>query len=58
LLKVGSKLRAKWTENFTDFVSQDGVYEIVEMNDRGGFYIINDKGEKCFPISTDFTVIK
>ena len=58
MLMVGTKLRAKWTENIIDFVSQDGIYEVVEVNDRGNFWIINDRGEKSFPISTEFVILE
>ena len=53
-LIVGSKLEAKWTETLVDHVTQGEIYEVVEVTPIG-FYIINDKGEKRFPISTTFT---
>ena len=54
MLQVGSKLKAKWSENLVDHVTKGKVYEVVEV-DEVGFRIINDKGDKCFPISTTFT---
>jgi hypothetical protein len=55
-MKIGDKLRAKWTENFADFVTQDAIYEVIKV-DECGFWIINDKGKECFPVSTSFTKI-
>jgi hypothetical protein len=55
-MKTGTKLKAQWTENITDHVTKDKVYEVLKVKDRN-FWIINDKGEECFPISVTFTVI-
>ncbi len=57
MLHVGCKLKAKWLEDLVDHVTKDKVYEVVEVSDIG-FYIINDKGEKSFPISTSFTMVE
>lgn len=53
MLKVGDKLIAKWTEEFTDKVTEGSVYEVCRVEDIG-FYIINDEGVERFPISTEF----
>lgn len=52
-MKVGDKIVAKWTEKFTDNVTKGVEYPVVEVNDVG-FYIINDKNEKCLPVSVEF----
>ena len=55
-LKVGSELMAKWTENLIDHVTKGKIYKVVEIS-HAGFFILNDKGEKRFPVSTTFTRI-
>lgn len=55
-MKAKDKLKAKWTDNIADKVTKDAIYEVVKVNEIG-FWIINDKGEECFPISTTFTKI-
>ncbi|MGM9987606.1 MAG: hypothetical protein ACI35O_10305 [Bacillaceae bacterium] len=55
-MKVGVKLEAKWTENICDHVTKGNVYKVIEAN-KAGFRIINDKGEKCFPVATTFTIV-
>jgi hypothetical protein len=52
-VKVGDKLKAQWSESYTDHTTQDKIYEVIEVK-KIGFFIINDKGERCFPISTTF----
>ncbi|GIN21435.1 hypothetical protein [Siminovitchia fordii] len=52
-MKIGDKLTPQWSESLSDHVTKGKVYEVVEVKDVG-FFIINDKGEKCFPISTTF----
>lgn len=56
-LAVGNKMKAKWSEKLVDHVTKDKIYEVVEVSEIG-FYIINDKGEKRFPISTTFTIVE
>jgi uncharacterized protein YgiM (DUF1202 family) len=56
LLQIGDKLKANWSENITDHVTKGKVYTVKKVN-QVGFYIINDKGEESFPISTKFTKI-
>jgi hypothetical protein len=56
-LKVGTKLKAQWTETSTDNVTKDKIYEVSKVTDIG-FYIINDNNDECFPISVTFTVIE
>jgi hypothetical protein len=53
MLKVGDILTAKWTENLVDYVTKDKTYEVSRVEDIG-FYIINDKGTECFPVSAQF----
>jgi hypothetical protein len=52
-MKVGDKIKAQWSEPYVDHTTQDRVYEVIEVK-KIGFFIINDKGERCFPISTTF----
>lgn len=52
-MKIGDKLKAKWTEDICDHVTKGKIYEVVEARDTG-FHIMNDKGNKCFPIATTF----
>lgn len=53
MLKVGDKLTAEWTEEYIDHVTEGRKYEVLRTSNIG-FYIINDKGEECFPISSQF----
>lgn len=52
-MKVGDKITPKWSESFCDHVTKGKIYEVVEIKNVG-FFIINDKGKKCFPISTTY----
>lgn len=53
MLKVGDKVIAQWTEEFIDHVTEGNLYEVSRVEDIG-FYIINDKGVECFPVSSRF----
>jgi hypothetical protein len=53
MLKVDDKLIAKWTETYVDHVTEGNTYVVSKVTDIG-FYIINDKREECFPISSQF----
>ena len=55
-LKIGNKLQARWTDDIADHTTKDKVYEVIDITTTG-FWIINDKGEKCFPVSTSFKII-
>lgn len=55
-IKDGDKLKANFSENISDNVTKGKVYEVVRVK-KTGFWIINDLGNECFPISTTFTKI-
>jgi hypothetical protein len=52
-LNIGDKITPKWNETSVDHVTKDKEYEVVDVT-KVGFWIINDNGKKCFPISTSF----
>lgn len=53
-LEVGEILTPKWTDELHDKVTKGNVYEVTKLTSFGGFYIINDEGKECFPISVSF----
>lgn len=57
MMKIGDKFQAEWSETLIDHTTKDKVYEVVDITETG-FWIINDKGEKCFPVATSFKRIK
>jgi hypothetical protein len=52
-LQVGDSITALWTEPYVDHVSEGSRYKVTRVTNIG-FYIINDKGDEVFPISTQF----
>ncbi|MGG4434457.1 hypothetical protein AAXE64_07845 [Priestia megaterium] len=52
-MKIGDKLIASWSEVYLDKTTQGKEYEVVDITEVG-FWIINDDGEKVFPVSTEF----
>jgi hypothetical protein len=57
MLKVGDKLKAKFSDNLSDKVTKGNLYEVTKVTHRLGqttFRIINDEGEEVFPIWVGF----
>ncbi|WP_181170436.1 hypothetical protein [Priestia megaterium] len=55
-MEKGTKLIALWNEKFIDMTTKGKEYIVEEVNNFG-FWIINDEGEKIFPVSTKFKKI-
>lgn len=52
-MRIGEKIIALWDEIFLDKTTKGKEYEIVDVSEVG-FWIINDDGDKVFPVSTLF----
>lgn len=53
-LQAGNRLIAVRDETRVDHVTCGKAYTVLKVDDFGGFWIVNDKGEEVFPVSSEF----